>query len=228
MPPRRLFARLCLAVAGCSGAVSAQDASIFVTGGRVHARPEAAVETTNVLITDGKIKAVGKDLVAPEGAVIVDATGFDVYPSLIDPLNDALLETYPAARGSLGGADRALDLADRFADERRAAMRRAGVGVVGLGAPVGGLRSGVAAVMFAELGADGAPVVLGPDRFVQFDVAARQRGGSGGLGPFGDLQSATVVSLPARTAALKGLEETLDGAKKYREAWEKYEKDFEE
>jgi hypothetical protein len=228
MSRRRFLPRLCLVVAGAAAWAPAQEAALLVTGGRVHARAGVAVEEASILVVGGKIKAVGKDLVAPEGATIVDAAGLDVYPSLIDPLNDGLLENYPAARGALGATDRALDLVDRFAEDRRGEMRRAGVGVVGLGAAVGGARSGVSAVVFTEPGADGAPIVLGHDRFVQFDVAARQRGGAAGFGPFGGLPTATVVSLPLRTAAVKALEETLDAAKKYREAWEKYEKDYEE
>ena len=203
--------------------VGAQDAPVFLRNGRVHVRPGSVVESASVLIEGGKIKAVGRELTAPDGAVIVDAEGLDVYPSFIDPLNDALLEIYPAVRGALGGGDRALDLFDRFADDRRAELRRAGVLVVGLGVAANGGRSGVAAVVGVEPAADGGPVVFAADRFVQVDVAQRQRGG-GGFGGGG----ATIAGLPSREAAVRGLEDALDGAKKYRETWEKYEKDFEE
>ncbi len=206
----------------------AQDASIFLRNGRVHVRPGAVLESASVLIEGGKIKAVGRELAPPEGAVIVEAEGLDVYPSFIDPLNDALLEIYPAARGALGGGDRALDLFDTFAADRRSELRRAGVGVVGLGVAANGGRSGVAAVIGVEPAADGGPVVIASDRFVQVDIAQRQRGGGGFGGGFGGGGGNTIVGLASRDAAVRGLEEALDGAKKYRETWEKYEKDFEE
>ncbi len=42
------------------------------------------ISTGHVLITDGRITAIGPDVVTPEGAVIVDGTGRFVTPGIID------------------------------------------------------------------------------------------------------------------------------------------------
>ncbi|HYC77828.1 MAG TPA: amidohydrolase family protein [Planctomycetota bacterium] len=223
---RRSFARAFAVCAAVACAAPAQSPTLLIRGGRVHARPGAEPVEASILVVDGRIKDVGKDVVAPEGAEVLDAAGHEVYPSFIDPLNDALLETYPTPPGALGGGDRALDLYDRFADARRARLIRAGVGVVGLGAPASGMRSGVAAVVCTPVGADGAPTVIAEDRFVQFDVAVRQRAGGD---PFSrGLGGSTIVNVMSRDTAVRSLEEFFEGAKKYREAWEKYAKDLEE
>lgn len=235
MPRRPSSALWALAAVLATGA-GAQDTPLLVRNGRVHARPGAPVVVASVLVEGGKIKAVGKDLAAPEGARVLEAEGLDVYASFIDPLNDGLLEVSPAPAGYLGGGDRALDVYDRFAAARRAELLRAGVGVVGLGVAVNGMRSGVAAVLATVGEEDGGPLVLGADRFVQFDPTrggggGPPAGGGGGRGRRLDLPTGpvgAVVGLPGREGALKNVEEALDGAKKYREAWEKYEKDLEE
>jgi len=42
------------------------------------------LEGTTLVIRDGKIEAIGSDRVIPEGATVIDGTGFFVYPGLID------------------------------------------------------------------------------------------------------------------------------------------------
>src|SRR6185295_16340390 len=48
---------------------------------------------TGVLIHDGKIAAVGKNLSAPAGAKIIDATGRFVMPGIIDCHSHSMLDT---------------------------------------------------------------------------------------------------------------------------------------
>lgn len=54
-----------------------------IVGGTV-LTPVERIEGGTVLIEDGKIKAVGKDLPIPEGAEVMDAAGKYVIPGLID------------------------------------------------------------------------------------------------------------------------------------------------
>jgi imidazolonepropionase-like amidohydrolase len=54
-----------------------------IVGGTV-LTPVERIEGGTVLIEDGKIKAVGKDLPLPEGAEVMDAAGKYVIPGLID------------------------------------------------------------------------------------------------------------------------------------------------
>ncbi len=55
-----------------------------IVGATVHPVTQPSVEDGIVLIEDGVIKAVGKDLPIPKDAVVVDAKGLHVYPGLID------------------------------------------------------------------------------------------------------------------------------------------------
>jgi imidazolonepropionase-like amidohydrolase len=48
------------------------------------AGPAGTIEGGSILIRDGKIAAVGKDLAAPAGAVTIDASGLTVMPGIID------------------------------------------------------------------------------------------------------------------------------------------------
>ena len=55
-----------------------QHATIWTCG------PQGILEDASVLVEAGQIKAVGKDLAAPEGAVLVDLTGKHLTPGIID------------------------------------------------------------------------------------------------------------------------------------------------
>jgi imidazolonepropionase-like amidohydrolase len=56
---------------------------LFVRGEHVHVRPGEVLEDAAVLIQDGRILAVGADLVAPEGAR--ELSGAVVCAGFIDP-----------------------------------------------------------------------------------------------------------------------------------------------
>lgn len=71
------------------------------TGGNVLLRNAARVITlagddllgASVLVRDGRIAAVGRDLAAPDGTLVVDATGCVILPGVIDPHSHIALET---------------------------------------------------------------------------------------------------------------------------------------
>ncbi len=63
------------------------DRRIMVYGlrnARVVADFQTILENTDILISDGRIEAVGKNLVFPKGTIIYDLTGKTVYPAFID------------------------------------------------------------------------------------------------------------------------------------------------
>jgi len=60
------------------GAVLVRNATVWTSG------PDGKLENADLLVRDGKIVEVGKDLKAPSGAVIIDAQGKHVTPGLID------------------------------------------------------------------------------------------------------------------------------------------------
>ncbi len=55
-----------------------------LTGGRIHPVDADVIEQGTVIIADGKFVAVGKDVEITEGAAVIDVTGFELYPGLID------------------------------------------------------------------------------------------------------------------------------------------------
>ncbi len=76
-----------LALLALTAAVPPQDApkTWFLKDARVIVRPGQVLDSASILIENGKISAIGKDLTAPSGAEIVDCTGLTAYPGLIHP-----------------------------------------------------------------------------------------------------------------------------------------------
>lgn len=70
-----------LALAGAAGAGAE---TIAITGARVHPVSSAAIDGATVVIADGRIVAVGRDVEIPAGARVVDARGKWVTPGLLD------------------------------------------------------------------------------------------------------------------------------------------------
>ena len=59
-------------------AVLVKNATLWTAG------PQGTLEHADLLVRAGKIAAVGKGLAAPAGAVVIDATGRDVAPGIVD------------------------------------------------------------------------------------------------------------------------------------------------
>ncbi len=59
--------------------VLVQNATIWTQG------PEGRMENADLLIREGRIEQVGRNISAPRGAVVIDGTGKHVTPGLIDP-----------------------------------------------------------------------------------------------------------------------------------------------
>jgi len=60
------------------------NSAYLLRGGTIHTISGPVIENGSILIRDGKIVGVGKDLPAPEGVTVVDVTGQQVYPGMID------------------------------------------------------------------------------------------------------------------------------------------------
>jgi imidazolonepropionase-like amidohydrolase len=56
----------------------------MLKGGTVHTISGPVIENGSILVRDGKIVGVGKNLAAPEGTAVIDVTGRQVYPGMID------------------------------------------------------------------------------------------------------------------------------------------------
>jgi imidazolonepropionase-like amidohydrolase len=62
-----------------------QKAPIVITNATVHTGNGEVFENASIVIVDGKITAVGKNVSVPAGAETVDAHGKQVYPGIILP-----------------------------------------------------------------------------------------------------------------------------------------------
>ena len=57
---------------------------LLIRNGLIHDAVKDAPYVGDIRVKDGKIAAIGANLDAPEGAEIVDATGLNVFPGLVE------------------------------------------------------------------------------------------------------------------------------------------------
>ena len=70
---------------GCAGALHAQQPeATVIRGGTILTMSHGTIENGSIVIRDGKIAAVGRNLALPEGARVIDAEGRYVLPGIID------------------------------------------------------------------------------------------------------------------------------------------------
>ena len=87
----RFHVIVCVTVFAITGAaqtlpavVEAPGGSFMLRGGTVHPISGATIEDGSVLVRNGKIVGVGKNLPAPAGYKIIDVKGQQIYPGMID------------------------------------------------------------------------------------------------------------------------------------------------
>src|SRR5438046_8789996 len=85
MIPYRIFSQLVVAtvVAATIGTTTAAQ-TIAITGGKVYPVSGPPIDNGTVVITNGKITAVGVNVPIPAGAQRIDATGKTVTPGFIN------------------------------------------------------------------------------------------------------------------------------------------------
>jgi imidazolonepropionase-like amidohydrolase len=146
------------AVLLCAAALAAGQAApaprpIAIVGGTVHTASGPDIANGTVVIRGGKIASVEAGAAAPADALVVDAKGKHVYPSLLPPITELGLVEIGAVRatvdttetGEINPEARA-DFAMNFDSELLPVARSGGVLVAGV-APAGGIVSGSLAVM---------------------------------------------------------------------------------
>ncbi len=103
------------------GLASAADtnaaATIVLQGATIHTMTEQGTFVGSVVVENGKIKSVGENVQAPEGATVIDLTGHTLTPGLID--SRSVLWLTAAARGEAGsrGALNILDGVNPFLED---------------------------------------------------------------------------------------------------------------
>ena len=211
---------------GPQGTFAIRNAHIFPVS-----RPEIANGT--VVISGGKIQAVGANVTIPAGAQVIDGTGLNVYPGMMD------------AGTSLGlseisqGAASTVDIAETgsFNPNAQAIFginpHSAHVGVarvVGIthvvSRPTGGLLSGQAALI--NLAGSTAPQMTVVPRVAMVIELPRSGfgGRGGGAAVFFAAQSANTQQVnQLRTRQLDSLRQLLRDAESYGKAMDAYAKD---
>ncbi len=77
-----------------------QKAPIVIKNATVHTGEGTVIENATIVIENGKITAVGKDVKVPAGADVTDAVGKHVYPGLVLPTSNLGLIEISAVKAS--------------------------------------------------------------------------------------------------------------------------------
>ncbi|MBS1703955.1 MAG: amidohydrolase family protein [Armatimonadetes bacterium] len=75
------------------------DGNCLIKGGRILTATHGTLENTDILVQNGKIARVGRNLVAPSGTIVIDAKGKVVCPGIVDA------HSHRAADGTNEGAE---------------------------------------------------------------------------------------------------------------------------
>src|SRR6218665_3511067 len=81
---KRVLTIACLLITIGSMAQQIERGTVLIKNGTVLTITKGIQENSDVLIKDGKIAQIGKNIPAPAGAKIIDATGHHVMPGIID------------------------------------------------------------------------------------------------------------------------------------------------
>ena len=78
----------------------AQKGAMAIKNATVHTGEGTVIENATIVIENGKITAVGKDVVIPAGAEVTDAGGKQVYPGLVLPISSLGLNEISSVKAS--------------------------------------------------------------------------------------------------------------------------------
>ena len=80
-------------------------AAYAIVGAKIYSISGPPIENGTVIIRDGKIAAVGRDVAAPSDAQVIDAKGLEVYPGLFDPVTQVGLNEISAVSATVDVAE---------------------------------------------------------------------------------------------------------------------------
>ena len=78
--------------------LAASDDSFMIRGAVVHPVSGPEIENGSIIVRDGKIVGVGKNLSVPKGVRVIEAKGMHVYPGMIDSATEMGLSEISAVR----------------------------------------------------------------------------------------------------------------------------------
>jgi imidazolonepropionase-like amidohydrolase len=80
---------------------AADDATFLIRGATVHPVASPVIENGSVLVRDGKIVGIGRNLTAPKGMKIIEGKALHVYPGMIDSATQMGLAEIESTRESV-------------------------------------------------------------------------------------------------------------------------------
>jgi hypothetical protein len=100
---------LLFAVACCLAATEVRSQTYAITNARIVTVSGPTIEKGTVVLRNGLIDAVGPNLMPPADAVVIDGTGFTVYPGFIDALTNLGIQAQQQQQrpGGVGGGPQA-------------------------------------------------------------------------------------------------------------------------
>lgn len=79
-------------------ALAASDDSFMIRGATVHPVSSPEIQNGSVLVRDGKIVGVGRNLAIPKGVKVIEGKGMHVYPGMIDSATELGLSEVSSVR----------------------------------------------------------------------------------------------------------------------------------
>lgn len=89
---KKILLIICITVLTQQVRAQAERGNMLIRGGTVLTITKGTLEATDVLVTNGKIAQVGKNIAAPAGYRVIDAQGMFVMPGIIDAHSHAGLD----------------------------------------------------------------------------------------------------------------------------------------
>lgn len=80
-------------------------AAYAIVSAKIYTIAGPPIENATVIIRDGKIAAVGRDVAVPSDAQVIDGKGLEVYPGLFDPVTQIGLNEISAVSASVDVAE---------------------------------------------------------------------------------------------------------------------------
>jgi len=133
--------------------LAAQDVPLAITNARVVTVSGPVIEGGTVVVSQGRVAAVGRDVVVPPGATVVDGSGKSLYPGLFDALTSLGLVEVASVAATVDTTEvgevnpHARAWVALHPDSELVPVARANGVTTVLSAPAGGLVSGQSAVV---------------------------------------------------------------------------------
>jgi imidazolonepropionase-like amidohydrolase len=186
-----------------------EEKVVALQGATIHTAKGAPIPIGTLLIKGGKILDLGKDVVPPKGAEILDLSGKVIYPGFIDPASYLFLP--PTSAITSGSPESTvLDEIDPFQEDYREAVA-AGITAVCVLPRASGMMRGISSVL--KLTSDRKKRVLRKGSALHCSLSS---GSSNSSDSF------------SRFAKVEALRAQFKAAKAYKDSWEKYQKDLAE